>query len=42
MPPYFDKSTPPPIHYRWPEYVTTERGQEWWIGRQPEAVERPG
>ena len=20
-----------PIHYRWPEYVTTVRGEEWWI-----------
>ena len=20
-----------PIHYRWPEYVTTPRGEEWWI-----------
>jgi aminobenzoyl-glutamate utilization protein B len=20
-----------PIHYRWPEYVTTARGSEWWI-----------
>ena len=22
---------PPPIHFRWPEYVTTERGRDWWI-----------
>ena len=22
---------PPPIHFRWPEYVTTPRGQDWWI-----------
>jgi aminobenzoyl-glutamate utilization protein B len=21
----------PPIDFRWPEYVTTERGEEWWI-----------
>jgi aminobenzoyl-glutamate utilization protein B len=21
----------PPIHFRWPEYVTTARGREWWI-----------
>ena len=21
----------PPIHHRWPEYITTERGTEWWI-----------
>ena len=20
-----------PIHYRWPEYITTIRGEEWWI-----------
>jgi aminobenzoyl-glutamate utilization protein B len=39
--PFFDKATPPPIRYRWPEYVETPRGREWWIGRQPEAIERP-
>lgn len=22
---------PPPIHFRWPEYVTTPRGEDWWI-----------
>ena len=21
----------PPIEFRWPEYVTTPRGEEWWI-----------
>ena len=21
----------PPINFRWPEYITTERGDEWWI-----------
>ena len=21
----------PPIHFRWPEYVTTPRGRDWWI-----------
>ena len=21
----------PPIHFGWPEYVTTERGRDWWI-----------
>ncbi|MBS0564153.1 MAG: amidohydrolase [Proteobacteria bacterium] len=21
----------PPIHFRWPEYVTTPRGHDWWI-----------
>lgn len=41
LPPFFDRATPPPIQYRWPEYVTTERGREWWIGQQPEGVETP-
>ena len=27
LPPDFD----PPVHFRWPEYVTTARGEEWWI-----------
>ena len=22
---------PAPIHFRWPEYATTARGEEWWI-----------
>jgi len=22
---------PAPIQFRWPEYVTTPRGREWWI-----------
>lgn len=22
---------PPPIHFRWPEYVRTGRGEHWWI-----------
>ena len=21
----------PPINFRWPEYITTERGHDWWI-----------
>lgn len=21
----------PPLHFRWPEYVTTPRGHDWWI-----------
>ena len=25
----------PPIHFRWPEYVTTARGEEWWIPGMP-------
>ncbi|WP_426129214.1 amidohydrolase [Pararhizobium sp. PWRC1-1] len=29
----------PPIHFRWPEYVTTARGRDWWIPKPstPEA-----
>lgn len=27
----------PPIHFRWPEYVTTARGRDWWI---PAAMDR--
>jgi len=42
LPPFFDRATPPPIHFRWPEYVETPRGREWWIGRQPEEIERSG
>ena len=22
---------PPPVDLRWPEYVQTVRGEEWWI-----------
>jgi aminobenzoyl-glutamate utilization protein B len=22
---------PAPIHFRWPEYITTPRGRDWWI-----------
>ena len=29
--PLLPKDFQAPIHYRWPEYVTTERGDEWWI-----------
>ena len=21
----------PPIHFRWPEYITTPRSHDWWI-----------
>ncbi len=27
----------PPIHFRWPEYVTTARGRDWWIPTVPAA-----
>ena len=30
---------PPPIHFRWPEYVTTPRGRDWWI---PSGMDRDG
>ena len=29
--PLLPKDFAAPIHYRWPEYVTTARGVEWWI-----------
>lgn len=29
--PLLDRDFPPPIDLRWPEYVTTVRGEEWWI-----------
>ncbi len=29
--PLLPKDFEPPIHFRWPEYVTTPRGEEWWI-----------
>ena len=25
----------PPIHFKWPEYITTERGRDWVIPTQP-------
>jgi aminobenzoyl-glutamate utilization protein B len=33
IPPLCDYA--PPIHFRWPEYVTTPRGEEWWIPALP-------
>jgi aminobenzoyl-glutamate utilization protein B len=29
--PLLPKDFTPPIDYRWPEYVSTARGEEWWI-----------
>jgi len=29
--PLLPKKFPAPIHYRWPEYVSTPRGEEWWL-----------
>ena len=31
--PLLPKDFQPPIDLRWPEYVTTARGEEWWIPR---------
>jgi aminobenzoyl-glutamate utilization protein B len=31
--PLLPKDFSPPIDYRWPEYVATARGDEWWIPR---------
>ena len=28
----------PPIGFRWPEYVTTPRGPDWWIPNNPKAT----
>ena len=33
IPPLCDYAAP--IHFRWPEYVTTARGEEWWIPAPP-------
>ena len=29
--PLLPKDFTPPIDYRWPEYISTPRGEEWWI-----------
>jgi aminobenzoyl-glutamate utilization protein B len=29
--PLLPKDFAPPIDLRWPEYITTERGEEWWL-----------
>ena len=29
--PLLPRDFQPPIDLRWPEYVTTERGEEWWL-----------
>jgi aminobenzoyl-glutamate utilization protein B len=31
IPPLLERDFRPPIDYRWPEYVITARGEEWWI-----------
>jgi aminobenzoyl-glutamate utilization protein B len=35
VPPLLPKDFPAPVHYRWPEYVTTVRGDEWTIPTEP-------
>jgi aminobenzoyl-glutamate utilization protein B len=41
MAPLLPRDFQPPIDLRWPEYVTTERGEEWWIPTPvPDASER--
>jgi aminobenzoyl-glutamate utilization protein B len=37
VPPLLPKTFTAPVHYRWPEYVTTPRGEEWWIPTPPDA-----
>ena len=34
--PQLPKDFRPPIDYRWPEYVTTVRGTDWWIPAAPD------
>ncbi|MCO6419152.1 amidohydrolase [Siccirubricoccus sp. KC 17139] len=31
VPPLLPKDFVPPVDLRWPEYVTTARGEEWWV-----------
>ena len=35
--PLLPRDFQPPDDLRWPEYVTTERGEEWWIPTPPDA-----
>ena len=39
--PLLPKDFQAPIHYRWPEYVSTPRGTEWWLPREPDAAAVP-
>jgi aminobenzoyl-glutamate utilization protein B len=34
--PLLPRDFTPPLQYRWPEYVTTARGADWWIPAAPE------
>jgi aminobenzoyl-glutamate utilization protein B len=31
VPPLLPADFDPPVDLRWPEYITTDRGREWWI-----------
>jgi aminobenzoyl-glutamate utilization protein B len=31
VPPLLPKDLDPPLDFRWPEYIETKRGREWWI-----------
>ena len=39
VPPLLPKDFDPPVELRWPEYVTTVRGEEWWIPTQKSTKE---
>jgi aminobenzoyl-glutamate utilization protein B len=39
--PLLPKDFAPPIDYRWPEYATTARGNDWWIPASAELEGRP-
>jgi aminobenzoyl-glutamate utilization protein B len=38
--PLLSKDFAPPIDLRWPEYVTTPRGEEWWLPTPNPAARR--
>jgi len=39
--PLLPRDFTPPLDYRWPEYVTTPRGSEWWIPAAAELAAPP-
>jgi len=41
IPPQLPADAPPPIQYRWPDYVASEAGRDWWIPPQPPSIETP-
>jgi aminobenzoyl-glutamate utilization protein B len=42
--PLLPRDFAPPLEYRWPEYVTTARGTDWWIpaAADLEPASKPG